>query len=439
MPEEAGVALVGVEHLRLGRAGDPRVGTQGAHAADAEQQLLAQPVLGVAAVEAVGDLDVVVGVALDVGVEHQQRHPADAGDPDPGDQVGPAGHRDGDGGPGAVGLVELRDRQAVGVEDRVGLLLPALPRQRLLEVAVAVEQADADDRDAEVAGGLEVVAGEDAEAAGVLRQHGGDAELRGEVGDRLRGVLRAAGLVPAVLGQVAVQVGLGRAQPLPEALVSRELVEPAAADLADQPHRVMAAGLPEPGIDLLEDVLGLGVPRPAQVAGEVTEGGQGVGEDRADRETSNRTHASDASALDLNDPISPAHNHSAERYVVASTSRLGRPRGAPMPQVSRRTLIAGGIGGSAAAMALASWPEAVAASAPFVHGVASGDPLPHQIVLWTRVTPSVEALPGSGVGPDVSVGWEISTQRGVHRRSWPRAARRPARPRTTRCTSTCRG
>ncbi len=79
-----------------------------------------------------------------------------------------------------------------------------------------------------------------------------------------------------------------------------------------------------------------------------------------------------------------------------------------MPQLSRRTLIAGGIGGSAAAVALASWPEAVAASAPFVHGVASGDPLPHQVVLWTRVTPSVEALPGSGVGPDVNVGWEIS-------------------------------
>ncbi len=33
-----------------------------------------------------------------------------------------------------------------------------------------VEQADADDRHAQVAGGLEVVAGQDAEAAGVLGQ-----------------------------------------------------------------------------------------------------------------------------------------------------------------------------------------------------------------------------------------------------------------------------
>ena len=48
--EEAGVALVHVEHLGLDADGGERL-----HAADAEQDLLAQPVLAVAAVEAVGD------------------------------------------------------------------------------------------------------------------------------------------------------------------------------------------------------------------------------------------------------------------------------------------------------------------------------------------------------------------------------------------------
>jgi hypothetical protein len=42
---------------------------------------------------------------------------------------------------------------------------------------VLVEKADPDDRDAQVAGGLEVITGEDAETAGVLREHGGDAVL----------------------------------------------------------------------------------------------------------------------------------------------------------------------------------------------------------------------------------------------------------------------
>jgi alkaline phosphatase D len=73
--------------------------------------------------------------------------------------------------------------------------------------------------------------------------------------------------------------------------------------------------------------------------------------------------------------------------------------------------MAGALGGGAV-LALASWPEAVAASAPFVHGVASGDPLPDGVVLWTRVTPSVEAAPGSGVGPDVTVAWEVASDPG---------------------------
>ncbi len=54
--EEAGVALVGVEHLGLGGAGDAAERAQRAHAADAEQQLLLQPVLAAAAVQAVGDV-----------------------------------------------------------------------------------------------------------------------------------------------------------------------------------------------------------------------------------------------------------------------------------------------------------------------------------------------------------------------------------------------
>ena len=56
-------------------------GAQGAHAADAEHDLLAQAVVLVAAVEAVGDGDAVGGVALDVGVEHVELDAADVGPP----------------------------------------------------------------------------------------------------------------------------------------------------------------------------------------------------------------------------------------------------------------------------------------------------------------------------------------------------------------------
>ncbi len=85
-----------------------------------------------------------------------------------------------------------------------------------------------------------------------------------------------------------------------------------------------------------------------------------------------------------------------------------------MPQLSRRALVATGIGGGALA-ATAGWDEAVAARGPFVHGVASGDPLPRQVILWTRVTPSAQAAPGSGVGPPVEVRWEVAADRRFQR------------------------
>jgi alkaline phosphatase D len=72
----------------------------------------------------------------------------------------------------------------------------------------------------------------------------------------------------------------------------------------------------------------------------------------------------------------------------------------------REALKLGGAGVAAAALAPAA---AHAAPTPyFQHGVASGDPLPEAVVLWTRVTPTPESLPGSGAGPAVEVGWQVA-------------------------------
>ncbi|OEX92235.1 phosphodiesterase [Corynebacterium sp. BCW_4722] len=46
---------------------------------------------------------------------------------------------------------------------------------------------------------------------------------------------------------------------------------------------------------------------------------------------------------------------------------------------------------------------------PFVHGVASGDPLPTAVVIWTRVTPEPDAKPGSGKGAPTRLKWEVAT------------------------------
>ncbi|GEP37634.1 phosphodiesterase/alkaline phosphatase D [Nocardioides psychrotolerans] len=85
----------------------------------------------------------------------------------------------------------------------------------------------------------------------------------------------------------------------------------------------------------------------------------------------------------------------------------------------RRTVLAGGTAAGAGAAALvATTPAGAAPSAAgpggtayFRHGVASGDPEPDRVVIWTRVTPTAASTPGSGKGPKIDVGWEVSRDR----------------------------
>ncbi|MFC4610228.1 alkaline phosphatase D family protein [Streptomyces maoxianensis] len=87
---------------------------------------------------------------------------------------------------------------------------------------------------------------------------------------------------------------------------------------------------------------------------------------------------------------------------------------------SRRTVVkAAAATAVVAAPAIAVASSASAASvqeAPaFLHGIASGDPLPDGVLLWTRITPTPDAVPGSGKGPDTTVSWEVAEDKGFTR------------------------
>ncbi|WP_081906983.1 MULTISPECIES: alkaline phosphatase D family protein [Actinomycetes] len=82
---------------------------------------------------------------------------------------------------------------------------------------------------------------------------------------------------------------------------------------------------------------------------------------------------------------------------------------------SRRTFLGGAAIGAVgvlgtvyAGSAAADGTKAPSANV-FRHGVASGDPLPDRVILWTRVTPTPDAVPGSGKGASTSVRWEVAT------------------------------
>ena len=150
-----------------------------------------------------------VGVPLDLRVEEVERDAPDPRAPD----AEPHRHEV------AVVVGELDDRshrhelerQAARVVARVALDLPVALVEPLPEVAAAVEEADADERDAELRRRLEVVAGEDAEPAGVDGEALVEPELGREVGDEE--VVRAAPAPPPrVLAAVADEAFLRRAR-----------------------------------------------------------------------------------------------------------------------------------------------------------------------------------------------------------------------------------
>ncbi|MFJ9914011.1 alkaline phosphatase D family protein [Actinacidiphila glaucinigra] len=81
---------------------------------------------------------------------------------------------------------------------------------------------------------------------------------------------------------------------------------------------------------------------------------------------------------------------------------------------SRRSVVKAGAvvtGAALIPLTAGAGPASAAAEPAFLHGVASGDPLPDGVLLWTRLTPVPEAVPGSGLGPAAEVGWTVARDR----------------------------
>ncbi|MCZ4552017.1 alkaline phosphatase D family protein [Gordonia rubripertincta] len=96
-----------------------------------------------------------------------------------------------------------------------------------------------------------------------------------------------------------------------------------------------------------------------------------------------------------------------------------RPEPVPQPswtQPSRRAFLGGAAIGTVGVLGTVYAGGAAAAPAPpsevFRHGIASGDPLPDRVILWTRVTPTADATAGSGRGGATTIRWEVATDPG---------------------------
>ncbi|WIM72141.1 PhoD-like phosphatase N-terminal domain-containing protein [Corynebacterium suedekumii] len=85
-----------------------------------------------------------------------------------------------------------------------------------------------------------------------------------------------------------------------------------------------------------------------------------------------------------------------------------------LPRLSRRRFLQSTALAGTAVAAGTTRVQAATVPLPFLHGVASGDPLPTSVVLWTRITPDADALPGSGLGAATRVRWEVGIDAAFH-------------------------
>lgn len=242
-------------------------GRQRACAADPEHDLLLDAHVAVAAVELVGNVAVGFGVVFEVGIEQVERDMPHARLPHL-DLDRPPRHLDTD-GQRLVVAQDGRDWQIVEIDRVVVDELVAVRVDALGEIPLAVEETDRHERQVEVAGGLAMVAGKDAEPAGIDRKAFVQAEFGAEIGDQ---VVLVELLALLGLGRIVLIAVVGSQHPVvigQERLVLCSFQQAIFVDATQENLGVVAGGVPQAGVELGEQAARGAVPAIPQVFREL--------------------------------------------------------------------------------------------------------------------------------------------------------------------------
>ena len=85
----------------------------------------------------------------------------------------------------AIGVKQRTDGQIFRIGAEVMRELVTVAVNGLMKIAVTIKQADSDKRNAEVTGGLAMIAGENTESAGINRKAFMETKLGAEIGDQI--------------------------------------------------------------------------------------------------------------------------------------------------------------------------------------------------------------------------------------------------------------
>ena len=243
---------------------------QSPHGADPEQRVLGETNRPVGDVQPAGDPAVDPPVLRPFGVEEIERGPAHLHAPDLDHHLAATeGHRDGE--RGAVRPEHQGGGETLGVHRPPVLVLVPAPIGALQEVPLSIEEADPDHGEGQVGGLLEDVPGQHAQPPGVDGQRAVDTELGAEEGDGMPLGRPARQRRTGQLGGEPAQHRLGAAD---QQVIADRPLQRLRGGLGEEADRIAVAELPALGIDGLEEILGIRVPGPQVVVGDLGEGGE---------------------------------------------------------------------------------------------------------------------------------------------------------------------
>ena len=243
-------------------------GAQRLQTADAEQDFLLNAHAAVAAVQPGRDHAQVRLVIRYVAVEQVKFDAADLGQPDLGRKL-PTPELYLNLQRIAEGIVDQRDRKLMEVVAGIAFELPAVLGQLLFEIALAVNQADTNQRNAEIRGRFEMVAGQYTQAARIDWQRLMNAEFGRKIRDHFVLAARKTFLVPGATVQINVKRVDDALQLRHVGIVVGHLLQAVLADLPQHGDRVVVDALPQLDVQPAKKLARRVVPRPPEVVGEL--------------------------------------------------------------------------------------------------------------------------------------------------------------------------
>ncbi len=244
---------------------------QSADAAHPQQNFLRDPQFQIADIQPVGQLAVVGIILGNIGMQEVKMHPANVQLVNPGKDLA-SRQVNGDLERLAVLIHQANQREGIKINRNVIRMLPAVFADALGEIAIGIDKANTHQGNPQVAGFLQMVAGENSQAAGINHQGFMQAKLKGEIGHQVIVQFRIGLGEPGVLlVHIAIKFADNPVIFIKEIAVIHHGIEPGAFHIPQESHGVVIGVFPKQCVNFFEEPLSFRMPNPPQIKSQIAQ------------------------------------------------------------------------------------------------------------------------------------------------------------------------